>query len=355
MQMQSRLVGMFGKEVHPDEAKLASVQLKSTGQSERLIQADLKREKQQQSAKKVKAGSTSVKESEDEVAKKPVYAAMKLKSTGNADAIKAGGDAGKEVHPDEGKLASVQLKSTGQSERLIQAELEREKQQQSAKKVKPVSTCVKESEDEVAKKPVYAAMKLRSTGNADAIKAGGDVGKEVHPDEGKLASVQLKSTGQSERLIQAELEREKQQQSAKKVKPVSTCVKESEDEVAGQSLYAGFRLRSTGNADAIRAGGDVGKQVQPVEGKLTPSEPTPSTGSTPPESVKLSSPKDKPKAATTSIGEISLAMLGSSSRLLAMLIRSSPVTMIASLPKQRMSRKLLAQKNRTSQHLPASN
>jgi hypothetical protein len=264
--------GDVGKEVYPDEGKLASVQLKSTGQSERLIQAELEREKQQQSAEKVKpvsqASKHCVKESEDEVAKKPVYAAMKLRSTGIADAIKAGGDVGKEVHPDEGKLASVQLKSTGQSERLIQAELEREKQQQSAKKVKPVSTCVKESEDEVAKKPVYAAMKLRSTGNADAIKAGGYVGKEVHPDEGKLASVQLKSTGQSERLIQAELEREKQQQSAKKVKPVSTCVKESEDEVAKKPVYAAMKLRSTGNADAIKAGGDAGKEVHPDEGKL---------------------------------------------------------------------------------------
>jgi hypothetical protein len=75
----------------------------------------------------------------------------------------------------KGNLLVFQLKRTGQSERLIQAELQREKQQQSAKKVKPGSTCVMKCEDEVASKPVYAAMKLRSTRNADAIKAGGDV------------------------------------------------------------------------------------------------------------------------------------------------------------------------------------
>ena len=223
------------------------------------------------------------------------YLDVKLTESGQIDVLKAGGDPMKEaqsarasVEPtspnavskvkipklgsqEPGKPAFAGLNSTGQA---------------NVGWSKICKALVKPANVEVPAKPAYAGFKLKSIGKTDKLMPGADSSKKLEnmeapteaeetmnavvdetttkePSKPVFAGFKLKRTGKAEALIQKELENARQQ-AARNPEPVVN------DEPAKPS-FAGFKLKSTGNIDKIKVGGDVGKQLKAGAGKKSPS------------------------------------------------------------------------------------
>jgi hypothetical protein len=227
---------------------------------------------------------------------KPTYSAVPLKNRGHRDAVKSSGGIKKEVQEDPNKYAlpvefnAVQLKK---AEPIVKSkeDIPEEKPEYLAVQLKHAEIKPKEPATEEAA-PSYAAVHLKSTGQADAIKSGCDVKKEAVEKEKEapvFSAVSLKKSVVTEKPItlddsskynlpqefsavqlkksepKPEIElppEEKPQYSAvqkkrAEVKPWEPLL----DEEAQHPSYATVSLKNTGQADVIKRGGDVKKEA----------------------------------------------------------------------------------------------
>ena len=231
---------------------------------------------------------------------------VKLKKSGQGEALKAGGDPVKlhissineRISPapvtkpakasseEAGKPAfsCFSLKSTGRKEKLMP---DADTTKIALIKPKPADA------NELPKAPAFAGFQLKRTGKAsdlmpDAMipikseikeftseEKSSELANAANPDTAPskpvFAGFKLKSTGKANELLQKELDKASKQaeRNLEPHIPVMTGT--------SKPLFDGFKLKSTGKSDIIRNGGDV-KQVSTAQGGKTSSAKTKSVG-----------------------------------------------------------------------------
>lgn len=206
------------------------------------------------------------------------YIGVQLKKSGNAEALKAGGDPSKPVHdtPIDTATAGIQ-ESTGKTDKL--------KSGVGWGKIR--SAVVKPTVAGEEAKPAFAGFKLKATGKAEALMpektenlANGagwgkirnavvrssvvTVGESAKP---AFAGFQLKSTGKVSKLMPGaalNIENEKETVSPEADGVEAAKVEASTTKAPSKPAFAGFQLKSTGKADEL-VQKDIEKTTQQIE------------------------------------------------------------------------------------------